>query len=214
MAQTLTRTMSFQAKDLGKESTLLLIFNSQKMEGIYKTFCPVVWRTDHFPKTGAHIMKVTYTNQFAFSNVKVSKRKITDAETCMKIKTNERTNLIKEDDAIKFSDPQKGSDDVMEAWNKTGVVQNIALGIMNSEDLFPAPVLLFEDVGDGDNVTAELIPMLRAYVTSNYKETTALSSAIETPVIWERDPAALVEKTSWNLTRDTVTGHYKITEAL
>lgn len=205
--------MSFQAKDLGKESMLLLTFDSEKLEGIYKRFYPVVWKVGDFPKTGVHVMKVTYTNQFVFSSVQVSKGKIADAETYVKIKNGERTNMIKENDAITFSAPHEGTDGVMQAWNKTEVVQNIAFGFMNSKEFLPAPVLFFEDVGDGSNVTAEFTPILRAYITSDYKENTFISKAIEAPMIWEKHLATLAEKTTWTLSREATTGHYKFTQA-
>lgn len=60
---------------------------------------------------------------------------------------------------------------------------------------------------------AEFTPILRAYVTAEYQHTTILQEAIEIPAIWEQNIASLSESTTWNLTRDTATGRYNLTQA-
>ncbi|KAG0694826.1 hypothetical protein DFH29DRAFT_1005997 [Suillus ampliporus] len=212
MTQAFVRHLTFQTKDLGKESTLLLTFDG-KMEGLYEKFYPVVWKISPFGKAGPYRMQATYTHQLAFSKAQVVNGKIVDAETCIEIKPSEKTTLTEENNVFQFSNPEKGVDGFFQAWNKTGLVQDIAVGFMNAGDFMPKPVLYFNDVGDSSNVTAEFTPILRAYITSDYQETAVLQGAIETPVIWEQNLGALGENTTWNLKREPSTGHYKITQA-
>jgi hypothetical protein len=98
-------------------------------------------------------------------------------------------------------------------------------------DLMPQPALYFNDVGyvifrlfflqsaystkrrDGSNVTAQFTPVLRAYITSDYQETAIIRGAIDTPAIWTQDLGAISESTTWNLNRDSATGHYTIVQA-
>ncbi|KAG0693666.1 hypothetical protein DFH29DRAFT_1084146 [Suillus ampliporus] len=192
MAHAFVRNMTFQIKDLGNKSTLLLIFDG-KMEGLYKKFTP--WFGSPYR------MQATYTHQLAFSKAQVVNGNIVDAATCVQIQPSEKTTLTEDNDVFQFSNPQKGVDGYLQAWNKTGLTQDMA--IRHSQ----------YTTRDGSNVTAEFTPILRAYITSDYQETAVLQGAIETPVIWEQNLGAPTENTTWNLKRDPSTGHYKITQA-
>ncbi|KAG2153858.1 hypothetical protein DEU56DRAFT_425470 [Suillus clintonianus] len=195
MSHAFVRNLSFQTKDLGREVTLLLTFDGD-VKGIYETFFPVVCWLTTFGQTGPYRMHATYTNQLAFSRPQVDNGSVVDAETCVEI-----------------NNPVKGIPGYLEARNDTGSIQDIALGFMSPRDLMPRPVLYFKEVEDGSNITAQFTPMLRAYITSDYQDTAILHGAIDTPAIWEQNLAALSESTTWNLTRDPATGHYRITQA-
>lgn len=94
----------------------------------------------------------------------------------------------------------------------------------------PQPALYFNGVGyvlfllflqsahsekcrDGSHVTARFTPILRAYITSDYQETAIIRGAIDTPVVWSQDLAALAESTTWTLSRDPSNGHYTIVQS-
>ncbi|KAG1724084.1 uncharacterized protein EDB91DRAFT_144090 [Suillus paluster] len=212
MSHLFIRNLSFQCNDLGKESTLLLTFDAD-MKGLYQDFFPVVWRVSKFGKTGPYRMLATYTSQLAFSIPQVVSGNIVDAETCVKINDGEITTLTDVNDVFHFSPPKAGITGVLQAANKTGAIQDMAIGFMNPGDLMPKPALFFNEVGDGSNVTARFTPVLRAYITSDYQETAILRGAIDTPAIWSKNLAALPESTIWNLKRDPANGHYSITQA-
>ncbi|KAG0701096.1 hypothetical protein DFH29DRAFT_982833 [Suillus ampliporus] len=190
MAHAFVRNMTFQIKDLGNKSTLLLIFDG-KMEGLYKKFTPL-----------------------AFSKAQVVNGNIVDAATCVQIQPSEKTTLTEDNDVFQFSNPQKGVDGYLQAWNKTGLTQDMAIRRWVCRlPLSSLPGHSQYTTRDGSNVTAEFTPILRAYITSDYQETAVLQGAIETPVIWEQNLGAPTENTTWNLKRDPSTGHYKITQA-
>jgi hypothetical protein len=95
----------------------------------------------------------------------------------------------------------------------------------------PTPALYFDEVGyvifplfflqsahstkcrDGSQVTAQLTPILRVYLTSDYQESTILRGAIETPAIWSQDLTGLAQHTAWNLKRDPSSGRYTLVHA-
>jgi hypothetical protein len=97
-------------------------------------------------------------------------------------------------------------------------------------DCIPMPALFFNDVGyvifrlfllqsaystnrrDNSHVTVKFTPILRAYITSDYRETDIIQSAMDTSAIWTEDLTALSEDTTFNLTRDSNTGHYMLTQ--
>lgn len=158
-------------------------------------------------------MHATYTSQLAFSRPQVRNGNIVDAETCVEINDSEKTILTQKNRVFQFSNPVKGVPGYLEARNDTGFIQDIALGFMSPRDLMPRPIFYFKEVEDASNITVEFAPILRAYITSDYKETAILQGAVDAPAIWEQNLAALSESTTWNLERDPTTGHYKITQA-
>ncbi|KAG1724082.1 uncharacterized protein EDB91DRAFT_144037 [Suillus paluster] len=213
MSQTFIRNLTFQTDDLGRESTLLLTFDSYT-EGIYDKFYPVVWRVSPFGKRGSYSMVATYTSQLAFLKPQVVEGNITEASTCIEINYGQATTLTEAHDVFHFSDPVPGINGCVRAWNNTGVAQDIAVGFMSPGKLMPKPVLHFSGVEHRGKVTAQFTPILRAYITSDYEENTILRGAIDTPCLWKQDLAALHEEnTTWNLTRNPSTGHYEITRA-
>ncbi|KAG1724090.1 uncharacterized protein EDB91DRAFT_1171505 [Suillus paluster] len=212
MSHLFVRNLVFQCNDLGKEVTLLLTFDGD-MKGLYQDFFPIVWKVSKFGKAGPYRMRATYTSQLAFSIPQVVAGNIVDAETSVKINVGEQTTLTDVNDVYHFSPPTAGTPDILQAVNKTGAVQDMAIGFMNPGDLMPKPALFFHEVGDGSNVTAKFTPTLRLYITSDYQETEILRGAIDTPAIWSRDLSALSESTIWNLSRDPATGRYSITKS-
>ncbi|KAG1724086.1 uncharacterized protein EDB91DRAFT_1171462 [Suillus paluster] len=198
--------------NLGKEVTLLFTFDGN-MKGIYEQFFPVVCWLTTFGQTGRYRMLATYTSQLAFSSRQVNNGNIVDAESCVEINDSETTTLTEKHRVFRFSNPVEGVAGCLEARNETGSIQDISLGFMSPGEFMPKPVLYFKDVEDGSRVTAKFTPVLRAYITPNYEGTAILQSAIDTPVIWEQNLAALSESTTWNLKRDPATGRYTITQA-
>ncbi|KAG1870513.1 hypothetical protein C8R48DRAFT_85691 [Suillus tomentosus] len=212
MSHLFVRNLTFQSNDLDKEATLMLAFDAD-IEGLYEEFFPVVWKVSKFGETGPYRTRVTYTSQLAFSKPQVVDGNIIDAETAVKINVSERTTLSEANDVYHFSPPQPGASGVLQAVNETGAIQDIAVGFMSPGDLMPQPALYFNGVGDGSHVTARFTPILRAYITSDYQETAIIRGAIDTPVVWSQDLAALAESTTWTLTRDLSNGHYTIVQS-
>ncbi|KAG1813789.1 hypothetical protein EV424DRAFT_1541646 [Suillus variegatus] len=212
MSHLFVRNLTFQSNDLGKEATLMLAFDAD-IEGLYEEFFPVVWKVSKFGETGPYRTRATYTSQLAFSKPQVVDGNIVDAETAVKINVSERTTLTEANDVYHFSPPQPGASGVLQAVNATGAIQDIAVGFVSPGDLMPQPALYFNGVGDGSHVTARFTPILRAYITSDYQETAIIRGAIDTPVVWSQDLAALAESTTWTLSRDPSNGHYTIVQS-
>jgi len=43
-----TRTINIRSKDLGRDATLILTFDAEKMTGIYGDDCPSAWKYVYF----------------------------------------------------------------------------------------------------------------------------------------------------------------------
>ncbi|KAG2146204.1 hypothetical protein DEU56DRAFT_786832 [Suillus clintonianus] len=208
---TIVRNLTFQSNDLGKETTILLVFDAN-MEGLYDTIYPVVWKVFTFPKTGSGELKVTYTNDLAFAEADVVHGNCIEVYTDFKLKPGQKTTLTLENsedsENMIFSPPVAGTDGYLSAENKTGRVQDLAVGFFTPKPFGPVqePALFFKEVEDGSIATAQWKPVLRVYLESNYEETEALIDAIKIPPIWEQDLHRLFRNTTLNLERHPLTG--------
>lgn len=211
MSETFLRNLNFQTHNLGREATLLLTFDGD-MKGIYKEFCPIVWKSCAFGKEGPYSLRATYLHQLAFFKAQVDEGTITDAATCVKINKGQLTKLTQDDEEVfHFSEPEDGEKGFLQAKNETGLIQDIGIGFMCPGDLMPTPLLYFNGVGDGSCAVAKFIPKIRAYITSDYEQTAILQHAIDGHCIWEQDLSCLdSEDTTWKLTYDEYYG-YRIT---
>jgi hypothetical protein len=204
------RNLIFQSRNLGRQSDLLLTFD----KSVVKVGDPsaVVWRVSTFGAEGPYQMKATYTSQLAFTKPQVESGHIIGAATAVDIDLGQQTNLTKAGNVFNLSAPVEGTAGYVKATNLAGLKEDLAIGFKTSGALLPTPVLYFNEVGDGSNVTALFTPRLRAYVTLKHKETEILKGEIHSPLLWEKDLAELAETTTWNLTLDPATGRYTIAE--
>ncbi|KAG1864412.1 hypothetical protein F4604DRAFT_1928864 [Suillus subluteus] len=192
MSRPFIRNLTFQSNDLSKEATIMLALINGNLKGPLRGLLPDSLEGQHIREDG----RATYTNQLAFSKTQVVNGNVISAGTCVKI-----------------NPPQAGTSGVLQAVNKTGAVQDLAVGFLNKGDLMPTPALYFNEVGDESSVKAQFTPILRVYITSDFQETAILRGAIDTPAIWTQDLAALAENTTWNLKHDTATGRYTVVQA-
>ncbi|KAG2140323.1 hypothetical protein BD769DRAFT_1429492 [Suillus cothurnatus] len=213
MSAPFTRNLIIQSNDLGKEVTIMFALINSDMQSLYQDRFPVVWKVSKFGKTGAYRTQLTYTNQLAFTKAQVADGNFISAGTSIKVNPGQKTTLTEANDVFSFSSPQSGSPGFVQAMNNTGSIQDIAVGFLNKGDFVPTPALYFDDVGDGSQVTAQLTPILRVYLTSDYQESTILRGAIETPAIWSQDLTGLAQHTAWNLKRDPSSGRYTLVHA-
>ncbi|KAG2037051.1 hypothetical protein BDR03DRAFT_958400 [Suillus americanus] len=215
MSQLFTRHLTIHSHDLGKDATIMLALVNEDMQGLYEDFFPVVWKVTKFGKTGSYMSQVTYTNQLAFAKGQVVDGNYITAATSISLNAGQKTTLTgQDDDHYTFSTPPvAGAPGFVQALNKTGLIQDLAVGFLNKGDFAPTPALYFHDIGDGSQVTAQFTPILRVYITSDYQETAILRGAINTPAIWTQDLTGLAPNTTWNLKRDTLTGRYTLTHA-
>ncbi|KAG2140362.1 hypothetical protein BD769DRAFT_1429635 [Suillus cothurnatus] len=213
MAPPFSRHLTIQSNDLGKEVTIMFALINSDMQSLYQDRFPVVWKVSKFGKTGAYRTQLTYTNQLAFTKAQVADGNFISAGTSIRVDPGQKTVLTEGNDVFSFSSPQSGSPGFVQAVNNTGSIQDIAVGFLNKGDFVPTPALYFDDVGDGSQVTAQLTPILRVYLTSDYQESTILRGAIETPAIWSQDLTGLADHTAWNLKRDPSSGRYTLVHA-
>ncbi|KAG2037021.1 hypothetical protein BDR03DRAFT_1011147 [Suillus americanus] len=216
MLRLFTRHLIIRSHDLGKDVTIMLALVNEDMQGLYEDSFPVVWKVTKFGKTGPYMSQVTYTNQLAFAKGQVVDGNYVTAATSINLNAGQKTTLTgqdQDDDYYTFSTAVAGAPGSVQAVNKTGLTQDLAVGFLNKGDFTPTPALYFPDIKDGSQVTAQFTLILRVYITSDYEETSILRGPINTPAIWTQDLTGLATNTIWNLKHDTLTGRYTLTHA-
>jgi len=206
------RNIHIKSSNLGKEATLLFTFEDiDNFPRLYKDQYPVVWKVTTFGAEGNYDARMTYSHWLAFTRPQLSGDKIIGAATYVSLTTGQKTILTEANGVAHFSEPENAANvtpDLVQAVNKSGKLQEIALGFRASGS-DPTPVLYWNDVGDESNVTAKFTPRLKVYVYSDYQENAVIRGAIQSPAIWTQDISRLGENIELTLTRD-VAGHYKL----
>ncbi|KAG1890828.1 hypothetical protein F4604DRAFT_1702589 [Suillus subluteus] len=127
---TIARNLTFQSNDLGRETTILLVFDAD-VEGLYDTVYPVVWKVFTFPKTGSCKFEVTYTNDLTFAEADIEDGNLVQTYANFKLKPGQQTTLTLEDDSdtLSSSPPVDGTNGCLKAENRTGLIQDLAVGL-------------------------------------------------------------------------------------
>ncbi|KAG2094240.1 uncharacterized protein F5147DRAFT_840366 [Suillus discolor] len=148
-----------------------------------------------FGKMGPYRYRATYTDQLAFSTTQASDERIFSTGTSVKIDHGHKATLTKDKDH--FSPSQTGTSGVVQVFNNTGTVQDLAFGFIDNGELMPTPTLYFPNVEKDNSCTAKFTPVLRAYITSDYQEAEIFLGRCNT--LWSQDLTALTENTTWSV---------------
>ncbi|KIJ44512.1 hypothetical protein M422DRAFT_252119 [Sphaerobolus stellatus SS14] len=203
-----TRTLVIYNK-LEAPATLVFSFDDQLMQGIYSDYFPTVFRVIPFPAGDQHSGEVSYKNQLVFTSPQIENGVIVRAATYEPIGLGERTVLKLQDGIIDFTTPESGTAGVIQALNQTNQRTDIGVGFLKDARR-PSTVLVWRQVSNNANVTAEFTPKLSAYVTTDYQENEVLRGAIQTGAIWQENLAKLPLVSSWIFKEDAATGEYKL----
>jgi len=208
------RNLVFRSRNLGRDSTFVLTFDDSKIPGIYHTVFPTAFKVTAFGATGPYDFPVTYVQRLGVTRAVVSGGTVIPASTYTDINVGQKTELSKSGDPAiyRFSTPSTISPPTKQfvAQNVTNGRENIGIGFFERTDRAPSQILVFEDVGAGSSVQAEFTPILRAYITTDYKENAILRGQISTPVLFTENLVNLPENTDWMLTYNPGSGAYRV----
>ncbi|GJJ15917.1 hypothetical protein Clacol_010196 [Clathrus columnatus] len=213
-----TRNLTFHVNDLGSEGALVLLFEAPYgAEGGF----PIAWKVIPFQAGGYYEVPVTYNNKPRFGRPQVAQDIVSDA-VGVNLNPNERTDLTENNGLFQFSVPQfvSGIGGAIQCRNLTNAVQEIGIdsctGIDQSFSGFDSGswtsniTFYWDGVGSGSTISAQFKPVLKAYVTTDYKQNAIIRRPIEFPVIWQQDLSTLPTNSSFTFSRDPGTGDYTL----
>ncbi|KAF9220792.1 hypothetical protein BS17DRAFT_302291 [Gyrodon lividus] len=200
MAAAFTRNLTFMANDLGVDATLILTFDKD-ITGLYHDKLPVFWKSYNFGAKGSHVVNATY--QSGQPQVGGSSGTIVDASTDKPLNVSNHAHT------------RELACNTIQVGDKTPLTEDTStVSTEPNSDEKPTSVPPLEPVSDVGSLTeTQVAPILRAYVTEQYRETDTTKSEIDSPLLWEHDLLALPQITIWLLTRNKATGQYRITGA-
>jgi len=206
-----TRNLTFVANDLGREATLLLVFDDTGIPGQYRTIFPVAWKVSTFGASGAYSLKVTYHSEFGFTRAESGG--IVEASAFIHMNPGEKTILEKQGGVYQFTRPSliQPPSPNMEVENGTSEHQDIGFGIFSQPERPPQDILLFDNLNAGSIAQiGQFNPIISAYVTSDYKQGQILRGQPTVPVILKENLAHLEQDTIWKLEYNPASGQFHI----
>jgi len=208
------RNLTFRSRNLGRDSTFILTFNDDAIPGIYHSVFPTAWKVTAFGATGPYDFPVTYVQKLGITRAVVSGGVVVPASTYTDINIGQKTELSKSGDPAiyRFSTPATISPPTKQfvAQNQTNALENIGVGFFDRADRAPSQLLVFEGVGAGSSVQSEFTPVLRAYVTTDYRENAILRGQISTPILFAENLVNLPQNSDWLLTYNPGSGVYRV----
>jgi len=212
-----TRNLTFVANNLGRESTLLLVFDNTGMSGQYREVFPVAWRVSPFGATGTYMSKVTYNSELGCTGAQINSEDIVEASAFTHINPGEKTTLEGQGGAYRFTHPSpiQPPSPNMVVKNATSERQNIGFGVFDRPARPPQTVLLFDHINPEHSVQiGQFHPIISAYINAEYKEGQILRAQPRVPVILKQSLADLDEDTTWQLKYNQGTGQYRLEREL
>jgi len=214
MGDAFVRNLVFRSRDLGRDSIFVLTFDDPRIPGIYNTVFPTTFKVTAFGLEGPYDFSVTYVQRLGVTRAVINRGLVVPAATYTEINVGEKTELSKSGEPLiyKFSTPQTISPPSKHyvATNTTNALENIGVGFFERADRAPAQILVFENVGAGSSAQFEFTPILRAYVTSDFKESAVLRAQMSSPVLFQENLVNLPENTDWMLIYNKNSGIYKV----
>jgi len=208
MSAGFTRILNFRANNLGSNATLLLTFDDENtIGGIFNVVFPIAFKVASFGANGVYQFQLRYDQQLGFTSAQIHGDSVV-ANTFVRLDPGEETTL-KDDNH--FSTPQSidPPTSAIKAANDTAARQNFGVGVFDSHDR-PSQALVYPDVSPRSSVIVEFIPVLKGYITSDYREGDILRGPVASPVIFKENLVNLEQNTNWIVTFDPATGQFQI----
>ncbi|PPQ81127.1 hypothetical protein CVT25_014784 [Psilocybe cyanescens] len=215
------RSLNFSSSELGKDITLLLMFEPPQNGKLFKDLFPVCWKVLSFTATGISAATVEYTADTGFLVPQTQSGNLVSASNAQRCqwltlqKTGQSCTLFtKEDESGNYLTPaQEGDEGVLQCINKADRPAQVGVGFFNKAGSKIEPTLLWKDIAVGSTLAVELTPKLKIYAVNDYKATELIRGNIQSPLLFEQNLIALPSFTEWVVSLDLSTKQVIIKEA-
>ncbi|KAJ3483782.1 hypothetical protein NLI96_g6080 [Meripilus lineatus] len=207
-----TKSVTFQSKDLGEDTKLLLCFVSPTPDLFVRRF-PIAWKVATLSGKGFSSFTATYVNAPSFCVAQVDpKSKIVTTGNYVPMQAGQETTLHAEQNVrppvFYFSDPTSIGGDIIKVTNASGQTVDMGVGFISNLD-HPSETVdtttVIRDVTNGSTVNGDFAPVIRAYVGLDIKENEILGKQIQHyQPVWQADVLNLEKHTTVIITREDV----------
>ncbi|KAJ8084043.1 hypothetical protein PM082_002810 [Marasmius tenuissimus] len=194
----------YKPGQLTKDVNVVLTFDAPTRSELSTDQNYVAWRVANLKSTPGSTannqFSVDYAARLGFSVAQLTNGNTVIPSSMIEMKIGQSTDLTLNGSNPTWSDPSGGTGTIIRATNKTGLVQNIAVGtVKDVPGGFSAlvPSFLWK-VGENLTAEAKFQPILKMYVNLDYKQNDFMTAdlASMTPV-WTGNLAALAPLASF-----------------
>jgi len=210
-----TKNLVFTFKNLPTDTSVLLCFNDPSPSALGGEQGPLAWKVLKMRKDQMGATPVTFTSQVAFGQSMLDNDNVVLGNIWVPVEEGHIVSLmpnLEPGSGPLFGKPKEHKEigQLIKASNDTNGLQNMSVGFMNGDNY--EPTFIWKDVGAGSSVEAKYHPVLKAYVTSQYKEGQFLTADLMTnKPVWTQNLAELKsDTTKFAFIRDVATGRYSI----
>ncbi|KAG9084526.1 hypothetical protein FRC06_004048, partial [Ceratobasidium sp. 370] len=213
-----TKILNFYGYNLERETSLMLMFEPPNTSQLYLDQFPVVWKLIKLTPKGRGHSKATvrYVDRLAFGYTETEDNNVVDPSAWVDVQIGDIALITGGPDGQYFGEvTHRTNNDHIVCKNRSGARVDLSLGFVlgdGANERFQ-PTLLWDNVGTGSSVTAEFTSILKAYVTSDYKESEYLRGEVDTHAIWSQNLDDLDDVTDWNVVEDPETGVLTVEQA-
>ncbi|KAG2034047.1 hypothetical protein BDR03DRAFT_1001792 [Suillus americanus] len=204
------KRLTFESIDLGIDVDLLLTFDDQPDDGMYKKYYPSAFAVRRFGAEGTFRSDIIYRSQLAFTKVDNCEDVIHSTSIVgIPIDVGQSTILTKEGQVYHFSDPKTDSTvpkNNIQCTNNTPFKEDIGVGFIAREGDAPKTTLVWRGVEYGQKLNAEFTPVLRGYIGTGYHENGLIPGQVVADRLFREDLDHLEDRTTWVVKYDTSTG--------
>jgi hypothetical protein len=167
----------------------------------------IAWRVLNFGGPG-QTASAQYQQNLFVCNTQISTGNLVYASAYKVLALGQESTLQKSGAGYAWTNPAAGNAGLLTGINDSGVYQNIGVGTLNGSE--PDPLLVWSNVGNGNNVQALFTPVLSIFATAQYQQTELITGEIVSPVLWNKNLALLpMSITDLTLSQDS-SGTYSI----
>ncbi|PPQ92006.1 hypothetical protein CVT25_004854 [Psilocybe cyanescens] len=205
------RALNFSSADLGKDITLLLMFEPPKNGVLFKDLFPLIDKRLSevltFTSAGISAATVEYTADTGFLVPQVHSGNLVAASNAQRCQTGQTCTLMtKEDQSSNYlTEAVAGDPGALQCVNKAARPAEIGVGFFNKAGNKIEPTLMWKDIAVGSTLAAQLTPKLKIYAVSDYKATELIRGNIQSPLLFEENLIALPSFSEWTVSIDLAT---------
>jgi len=190
------RKLTFHSKDLGKDVTLMLTFNTlQKTAGGEEA--PLCWKVISLNATGIDKAEVQWSATTAFFIPQIDAGNLVESSNGQVCSTGETCSVQEKGGKAFVTSALPGTPGKMMCINETDLVADIGIGFVLKDEIEPG--IVWKQVASQDTLVVELTPKLRIYANRDYKETEILRGQIVTDPLFDNNLMHIMPDTHYTV---------------
>ncbi|KAH9475607.1 hypothetical protein JR316_0012724 [Psilocybe cubensis] len=210
----MSKTLDFSSNELGRDVTLVLVFEPHNDGSLYQSLFPVAWKVLTFSAAGASQASVRYTAEGAFFVPQTAGGDNVFSIDYKRIDIGGKCVMETDDEGMNFLNPAvEGNPNSMQCEINTSQPSSVGFGTLSGTRSTVEPLMFWNKVGVSNTVSLKFTPKLKVFAEHDYHEKQIIRGKIGSTVILEQDLDDLPSSSQWVVSIDSGTGEVTIERA-